>query len=324
MKIYICIGGLMLKKCTTFFAWVILLSTTLSTLFLVTNIVTAGPVDPEVELTLDQTIIMADVSKVSPDNPCIVKFTGYVSVSFNPSTSIIVDLTVTDTWQLAILAPTSMQFSSDSPNDKEFTVEIEIPYIIDSDEVDEITIFGSWTLYPSTKQESIDPVVGKVMVEKYHNFWLDLQHTKTREVRPGSDTSISFSILNMGNGEETFIVTVQNLDELKARGFDCESTYYIHVLPDEETGCSILIKTPKDLVEDKLYDINIEIKPMDDRGNDVPIKNVTFHIKVQHGTSRQYYFNFCYLPIILVIAIPIFLVFYYKWKRLQKMKNGKL
>jgi hypothetical protein len=313
----------MVKKAIVLLVWaMLLLSLLFSTLF-ISGSASAGPIDPEVGLFLQDKTLRADVSNVTNLNPIAVKFIGWVSVDFNPSTSVLVELTVSDSWQLASIAPTAMLFSSDSPEDKIFTVEVKIThqYIVDCEKSDEVAVFSSWSLYPGGKPVSGGHIIGTVLIEKYHRFWVS-DHIMTYEIRPGDDVAISFSVNNMGNGDDIFVTTITNLNELQESGFEVELPEPVKALRAGDAQVAIMIKTPMDLPEDTIYKIDLEVKPVDEINSNVTVESITFYIKTKPRSSPYWAQFFCLLPIIFFVVLTIIvIIFIYKQRKTRNISK---
>jgi hypothetical protein len=278
-------------------------------------------VDPEVVLHLQDDMTIADVHNGTQSNPCKVKLAGWVSVNFDPSTTVVVQLSVSNSWRTAAIAPTAVQFSVDTPGNKEFNVEMVIPYQVRSDDECEVVVYGSWIMYPGEISGSCESVNGFVLIEKYHKFRVRCFGSKGIEVNPGDDVTPRLNIQNWGNGEETFIINIKNLDELNDKGFEIDMAENpVRVLPKDQATFGVLVKTPSDSSRVGRHTIEFEIKPMDENNTDVPVELITYYIDLKPYDVMGTPYGICLSVILVLIIIPI-IIFIIRYRRIRLWKK---
>jgi hypothetical protein len=249
--------GNVLKKISTLviIVWLILI-----VLFLIvpanSNAVTILPI---ATIGLDQPVQVADVS---PNGTGLVTFTGTVSCELNQFTTAVVSLNSEDTWNSSVVVPSSLQFSSSDPGDKEFEVTVKAPLGTSRNTVGQVVVSGRVVMYPGSVYGTCQPsdgVVGRIDIAPYYEFVV-YTNEDLIQTRPDKTVKGDFTIQNNGNIRDTYEVSIPNENQLYNKGIQVTSeNEIIDIEEREEKRVDFTIITSKDAAKYETYSINFNI-----------------------------------------------------------------
>jgi hypothetical protein len=196
---------------------------------------------PTVTIALTESSQMAHVG---PGDTGEVTFNGIVQVAQNRFTRVVVSLTAEDTWNSAIVEPSTLLFTSGGS--QPFTVSVRVTPGESCETVGTVTVTGRWRMYPGTLGGSAEPqdgTTGRIDVAQYHQLEISSPNSYTRA---SLDERIEFElfILNEGNGDENVLLDILNNDELSSNGISVSiSSSEFHITINEEKYAKIFVNT---------------------------------------------------------------------------------
>jgi hypothetical protein len=312
--------GQMMKQPIILFIPIILFFSSLIMVLQISTPIYAQAQDPTVSITLEQPHQTADVS---PDGDGKVEFDGYVSVYFDFSTTVIVSLTVTDTWKSAQVTPSTIQFSERDYIDKLFRVQVQVPKGSSSNTVGEVVVKGKWTIYPEDKSGDCYPingVKGKIDVNQYYDFNYNVKNLFT-ETDIGERAAFTLDIQNTGNYNETFTFSIDNLEELEGKDFNVKlSTDRIMIPMNDERTITIFVEPPDDNRWKGDYYIFLKVTPEEAAKYGYKSRIMELNLKLNPKTEDTGLQTFL-ISVILIVFIILIILLHLRWYKSKKTQN---
>jgi hypothetical protein len=208
----------------------------------------------------------AQVADVSPNGTGIVEFDGEVTCECATGTTAIVSLSTTDTWNSATVNPSALQFSSNDPGPKNFTVSVKAPLGTSANSVGYVVVTGRVVMYPSTLVGTVQPrdgVTGRIDIAPFYDFQL-IANNKDEYTNLGSMVKYYFDIHNFGNSHDYFSICTSGCEKLINDGFQIIfSSETIDVYELETETVEIEVSIPKlKSYDDRIVKIGIDVTSM--------------------------------------------------------------
>ena len=272
-----------------------------------------GPdVTPEMTMRLNPTI---GIAHVSYSQSAVVYFEGEVMLSRQPVATLVVELSATmDNGWSTTCAPAALVFSSNIVAGFHVTVAVPPRTLASEAGILSIVAQESGAAIPGSTSITADVTV-------FPYYMLGLAYgANSKEVAPGGKANFSVVVRNLGNEEDTYILTARDLDRLMREGWQVEMVQPAadNVPPNGTMQFEVYVTAPGDLLlPGASCDVAIEVKSRKSvaRG---PIQSMTVGFNVVlAGNPIEY-------PLIELIIVAAVLVAttasLISWRRRRKRK----
>lgn len=278
--------------------------------------VNAQSVLPDVTIGLDEP---ARTANVAPGESGLVEFNLTVTVDKPMGTTLVVELVAEDTWNSAVVSPTSLQFQSNGVQTAK--VIARAPPRTSATEVGNVRVTGTWTMTPSGltgQAEPTDGVVGRIDIAQYYSFSL-YSKTSEKEGTPDSEVVYELIIRNDGNGRDTFSFNVQNINDLKAKDFKVKlSQVQADIEEYENFSLKIVVKVPGGMGNIGEHDVKLEVSSVAGELRGATAQTFTFKLIVP---SSAMIFTGEFYAILIVIIVIIVGLFWYRRRKKKKLND---
>ena len=308
-----------------------------STFVLSSNLITsveAGYIIPQVEIydpsNPDGSWKLAEVA---PGDSGTVMFTGRVYVTeFRPHLEqIFISLKARsdrsgDTWGALVYPPEILLTSRQMEHD--ISVFVTAPPFTDVSEWRHIIIDGTWIGNPSSLSGEVIPSSVNVGVAPYIRYFASLGEGYKR-VWPGQTAYFTMNVFNIGNRNESFHVSINDLDSLTKAGFAVTfPTEYIEVEADTKGEFKFRVMgTVKNFHPWRTYlsTISLHVVPV----HELPDGEI--QLLEQYAWNIDfYYYEFgpsfpepCIFGIIIAIVFLVVIYYYLKKKSKKKKREHR-
>jgi len=175
--------------------------------------------------------------QVGPGDNGIVKFQGTYCPNddrFNSRPDAVIvkfNVIVDPNWPTTV-TPSSLYFTEDEFSlEKSFEAIVKVPQFTSSKVQGQLTVSCKITMIPGNETFETQPTDGIIIVAPY--YMVDAQPmTVTKSVKSGDSKEIKLSIHNQGNTQESFQITVDDLDKLEKKGISITPEYNPVVIPE--------------------------------------------------------------------------------------------
>ena len=236
---------------------------------------------PTVSIALTE---QSKVAHVGPGDNGTVTFSGIVSVTMNQATRVVVSLTAEDTWDSAVVSPSSILFESNG--EKSFTVSVTAPPGTSFTNTGTVTVTARWSMYPGGLTGPANPqqgAVGRIDIAQYFKFSIGSEQSY-QEAKPGAKIRYDLNINNEGNWIDTFSVEITNDNDLIKNGLDCSLTQSnVEIMEKANETVSVNLETTSG--NKNLGTYKIQVKVWSDKGinEGVPSQTLDFTLKLTNN-----------------------------------------
>ncbi len=215
---------------------------------------------------------------IGPGENGTVTFGGIVSVTMNQLTRVVVSLSAEDTWNSAVVEPSSLLFTANG--DQPFSVSVRAAPGESCNTVGTVTVTGRWTMYPGGLSGPTSSAEGRINIAQYFKFSIDSDNELV-ETTPGAEAMLKLNINNEGNGRDIFSIELDNFNEISANGIRLDLTIsQIEILEFSTESIEIMVETPSGQRALGTHEIRVKVWSEKCLQEGIPEKFFTFNLKV--------------------------------------------
>lgn len=183
---------------------------------------------------------------VSPGSSGIVTVNGEVTcVKYGPD-QVKVFLVANSTHGDASVTPASFVFggASGTEETEPFSVSTQVPQGTSSSTPGTITVSGVWV--QGGLQYEIAPVSIIIIIWQYYKMGVAIDETRLL-VNSGDTANIEFDVHNEGNGDDIFLIDLENREGLESKGFKLPTPMEVPIGEDSCRNISYEVGIPKNI-----------------------------------------------------------------------------
>jgi len=201
-----------------------------------------------VEAHLEQESVSADVE---PGEDGVVLLDGTVTcdnVGFGSTVQYVqVNLQANAEDWPAIVEPSTMTFDMYT-DELPFEARVKVPTKTSCTESHILTVTGSWSAYPGARGGTVEPAEATIGVNQFCSFQLAWKRTSYNGISPGDELKCDIFVINKGNGVDSFLPSVMNIEDLNEKEIIVELSDTELVVGEEDRAYFILkLKFPKSI-----------------------------------------------------------------------------
>ncbi len=240
---------------------------------------------------------------VSPGSSGIVEVFGEVTCNKYGPDEVKVFLTGQSETGGCSVEPPSFVFSgvSGSEETEPFILTIRVPMGYTSKATPELSVGGNFD--QGGLRTSISPVSTMIVVLQYYKIEYEVKERSFR-CNSGEDAEIKFRAINVANGDDTFIIDIENGDSLESEGFKLFTPMEIQMPEDENKSVSLKIEVPEGISGDYLVEVSIVSKGSLDSGYPEMVV-IVFELKVEPGSIGEVIGSILTSPLTILILVIV-------------------
>jgi hypothetical protein len=271
----------------------------------------AGPdVTPEMTVRLTPSI---GVAYVSYDQYTAVFFRGEVLLNRQTVVMAVVELCATmDNGWSTTCSPTALVFSYSTYG--EFQVTVSVPPRTLASEVGVLTVVAQETTGAVTSRTDAE---ANVTVFPYHMLRLYYGAT-SKNVVPGGKVNFSVDVQNLGNEDDSYVLTIWNTDRLMREGWQVEMVQpAVDTIPPNATmRFEVYVTAPREpILPGAWCDVNIEVKSRKSVAR-APYASGTVGFRVNlAGNPLEYPLVELIIVAAVLVAAAASLVYWRRWRK---------
>lgn len=255
---------------------------------------------------------------VSPGSSGIVSVTGEVTCRKIGPDPVKVFLQASSDFGSAPVTPSNLVFSQTSGTEETepFTVDSRVPMGTSSSATLSITVQGYYD--QGGLRSNIQPVSTMIIILQYYKIEV-LVEKKEVSVNSGENADLEFNVVNVGNGEDSFVIDIQNRDFLNSKGFSLPAPLEIQMLEDENRNLSLEIGAPEGGSGNYMVEISVLSEgSYNEETPEMVVKYIEINVV---GGIGDHLVNFLTSPlVIIVLIILVVVVLYVRMKKREKIQ----
>jgi hypothetical protein len=203
---------------------------------------------------------------VSPGSSGIVTITGEVTcVKWGPDSVKVFLVAQSDTGNASVVPPSFVFTGSSGTTQTEtFSVTTRVPQGYSSSANPSITVSGYYD--QGGLRYTIAPISQIIIILQYYKIGASVKDTVI-QAESGDNVNIWFNVFNEGNGEDVFLIDLENRGGLEGKGFQLPTLMEV---PIDEDGCrniSYEVGIPKNVSGIHTFDLCIISKGSESSGS---------------------------------------------------------
>ncbi len=245
---------------------------------------------------------------VSPGSSGLVEMQGWVKcVKYGPDQVKVFLEAQCDVGGASVIPP-SMVFSGAtwSEQTENFNVTTKVPQGYPCAATPQITVGGHYE--QGGMQYQIEPVSQIIIIEQYFGIEASCRDGGELTCEPGEIIGLKISTGNTGNGEDTFLVDIENRALLKDKGFKLNDPVEINMQESEYKPVTLLVDIPQQITGNHAVHLIIISQGSED-SDFVCKQRLTINLEIVENntfgstTSNEQSFRIDYLILLFVVIL---------------------
>lgn len=176
-----------------------------------------GVGEPEVVIQISQS---KQTAYVEPGQDGIVTFSGavFVSIPWSPEIQYLVVELESECRDFPVSVPPALTFSKHQKQ-QSFALSVQVPIGTSSLEDYVFYVNGTWSYSPGVTSGDCEGAAAIIVVQQYFDMELYCDDPFVESLRPNR-MKLSFQAENTGNGDDTVVLEIGNMEELSGSGID--------------------------------------------------------------------------------------------------------